>query len=325
MHSRRAAAGLMDIPGVYEVLHMNYYDSMQELIGNTPLVKINNIELPENVNLFVKLELYNPAGSVKDRVGKAMLDDAEERGLIKPGGTIIEGTAGNTGLGIAFAALNRGYKVIFVVPEKFSQEKQILMHALGAEIVHTPEEDGMLGAAAKAEELKAQIPGAVALGQFKNPANPKIHHDTTGPEIYKALDGHIDHFVAGAGSGGTYSGAVRYLKEQDPDIKGILADPVGSTMGGGEHAPYKIEGIGNDFIADTMDMSLVDRIYKINDDEAYAGSRLLASKEGIIAGSSTGAAFAAAQKLIADGAVGNIVFIAPDRGDRYFSKKLFEE
>lgn len=325
MHSRRAAAGLMDIPGVYEVLHMNYYDSMQELIGNTPLVKINNIKLPENVNLFAKLELYNPAGSVKDRVGKAMLDDAEERGLIKPGGTIIEGTAGNTGLGIAFAALNRGYKVIFVVPEKFSQEKQILMHALGAEIVHTPEEDGMLGAAAKAEELKAQIPGAVALGQFKNPANPKIHHDTTGPEIYKALDGHIDHFVAGAGSGGTYSGVVRYLKEQDPDIKGILADPVGSTMGGGEHAPYKIEGIGNDFIADTMDMSLVDRIYKINDDEAYAGSRLLASKEGIIAGSSTGAAFAAAQKLIADGAVGNIVFIAPDRGDRYFSKKLFEE
>ncbi len=325
MHSRRAAAGLMDIPGVYEVLHMNYYDSMQELIGNTPLVKINNIELPENVNLFAKLELYNPAGSVKDRVGKAMLDDAEERGLIKPGGTIIEGTAGNTGLGIAFAALNRGYKVIFVVPEKFSQEKQILMHALGAEIVHTPEEDGMLGAAAKAEELKAQIPGAVALGQFKNPANPKIHYDTTGPEIYKALDGHIDHFVAGAGSGGTYSGVVRYLKEQDPDIKGILADPVGSTMGGGEHAPYKIEGIGNDFIADTMDMSLVDRIYKINDDEAYAGSRLLASKEGIIAGSSTGAAFAAAQKLIADGAVGNIVFIAPDRGDRYFSKKLFEE
>lgn len=325
MHSRRAAAGLMDIPGVYEVLHMNYYDSMQELIGNTPLVKINNIELPENVNLFAKLELYNPAGSVKDRVGKAMLDDAEKRGLIKPGGTIIEGTAGNTGLGIAFAALNRGYKVIFVVPEKFSQEKQILMHALGAEIVHTPEEDGMLGAAAKAEELKAQIPGAVALGQFKNPANPKIHHDTTGPEIYKALGGHIDHFVAGAGSGGTYSGVVRYLKEQDPDIKGILADPVGSTMGGGEHAPYKIEGIGNDFIADTMDMSLVDRIYKINDDEAYAGSRLLASKEGIIAGSSTGAAFAAAQKLIADGAVGNIVFIAPDRGDRYFSKKLFEE
>ena len=315
----------MDIPGVYEVLHMNYYDSMQELIGNTPLVKINNIELPENVNLFAKLELYNPAGSVKDRVGKAMLDDAEERRLIKPGGTIIEGTAGNTGLGIAFAALNRGYKVIFVVPEKFSQEKQILMHALGAEIVHTPEEDGMLGAAAKAEELKAQIPGAVALGQFKNPANPKIHHDATGPEIYKALDGHIDHFVAGAGSGGTYSGVVRYLKEQDPDIKGILADPVGSTMGGGEHAPYKIEGIGNDFIADTMDMSLVDRIYKINDDEAYAGSRLLASKEGIIAGSSTGAAFAAAQKLIADGAVGNIVFIAPDRGDRYFSKKLFEE
>lgn len=304
---------------------MKYYNSMQELVGNTPLVKINNIELPENINVFAKLELYNPAGSVKDRVGRAMLDDAEARGLIKPGGAVIEGTAGNTGLGIAFAALNRGYRVIFVVPEKFSLEKQILMRALGAEIVHTPEEEGMLGASAKAEELKAEIPGAISLGQFRNPVNPGIHHDTTGPEIYDSLDGNIDYFVAGAGSGGTYSGIVRYLKEQNPDIKGVLADPVGSTMGGGEHAPYMIEGIGNDFIADTMDMSLVDRIYKINDKEAYAGSRLLASKEGIIAGSSTGAAFAAVQKLIKDGAVGNIVFVVPDRGDRYFSKKLFEE
>lgn len=304
---------------------MKYYNSMQELVGNTPLVKINNIELPENINVFAKLELYNPAGSVKDRVGRAMLDDAEARGLIKPGGAVIEGTAGNTGLGIAFAALNRGYRVIFVVPEKFSLEKQILMRALGAEIVHTPEEEGMLGASAKAEELKAEIPGAISLGQFRNLVNPGIHHDTTGPEIYDSLDGNIDYFVAGAGSGGTYSGIVRYLKEQNPNIKGVLADPVGSTMGGGEHAPYMIEGIGNDFIADTMDMSLVDRIYKINDKEAYAGSRLLASKEGIIAGSSTGAAFAAVQKLIKDGAVGNIVFVAPDRGDRYFSKKLFEE
>lgn len=303
---------------------MNYYNSMQELIGNTPLVKLNNLELPPGVQLFAKLELYNPAGSVKDRIGKYMIRDAEAKGLLKPGNTIIEGTAGNTGLGVAFAALNRGYRVIFVVPEKFSIEKQILMRALGAEIVHTPEEDGMLGASAKAEELKKEIPGSVSLQQFKNPANPRAHYETTGPEIYHALDGQIDYFVAGAGSGGTYTGIMQYLKEQNPDIRGILADPVGSTMGGGVHAPYRIEGIGNDFIADTMDMSLVDQVIKINDDEAFEGSRLLASGEGILAGSSAGAAFAAAKKLADRGAAGNIVFVAPDRGDRYFSKKLFE-
>lgn len=302
---------------------MKYYESMQELIGNTPTLKLNHIRMPEGVSLFAKLELWNPAGSVKDRVGQAMLDDAERTGRIRPGGAIVEATAGNTGLGIAFAALNRGYRVIFVVPEKFSQEKQTLMRALGAEIVHTPREGGMLGAAAKAEELLATVPGAISLSQFKNPANPQIHHDTTGPEIWNALDGKIDYLVAGAGSGGTYSGVVRYLKERNPDVRGILADPVGSTMGGGEHADYDIEGIGNDFIADTMDMSLVDAVVKITDAEAFAGARELAAKEGVFAGSSSGAALAAAQKLIAQGAKGNVVIILPDRGDRYFSKNLY--
>ena len=299
------------------------YSSMQELIGNTPLVRLNNLDLPDGVKLYAKLELYNPAGSVKDRVGKYMIDDAERKGLLKPGGTIVEGTAGNTGLGIAFAALNRGYRVIFVVPTKFSAEKQTLMRALGAEIINTPREEGMLGAAAKVEELIASIPGAVALRQFKNPANPLAHYETTGPEIWRDLDGNIDYFVAGAGSGGTYSGIARYLKEQDPDIKGILADPVGSTMGGGEHGDYNIEGIGNDFIADTMDMSLVDEVYKVTDAEAFDTARELAAKEGIIAGSSSGAAVAAVKKLIASGARGNIVTVLPDRGDRYFSKGLF--
>lgn len=303
---------------------MRYYESMQELIGNTPLVKLNHLELPDGVNLFAKLELYNPAGSVKDRIGQSMIADAEQRGLLKPGGTIVEGTAGNTGLGIAFAALNRGYKVIFVVPTKFSEEKQTLMRALGAEIINTPREEGMLGAARKAEELRNSIDGAVALQQFKNPSNPLAHYETTGPEIYRDLDGAVDFLVAGAGSGGTYSGVVKYLKEQNPNIRGILADPVGSTMGGGEHGDYNIEGIGNDFIADTMDMSLVDRVIKINDDEAFKGARALAAKEGIFAGSSSGAALAAARKLIADGARGNIVVILPDRGDRYFSKALYE-
>ncbi len=223
---------------------MHYYNSMQELIGSTPLVKLHHIGAPAGVNVFVKLELSNPGGSMKDRVGQYMIADAEKRGLLQPGGTIVEGTAGNTGLGIAFAALNRGYHVIFVVPDKFSEEKQQLMQALGAQIVHTPRSKGMLGAEAKAKELLATIPGAISLQQFHNPANPQAHYETTGLEIWEDTGGAVDYIVAGAGSGGTFSG--------------ILADPVGSTIGGGEHGDYNIEGIGNDFIADTLDMSLVD-------------------------------------------------------------------
>ncbi len=302
---------------------MNYYSSMQKLVGNTPLVELTNLGLKDSIRLFAKLELFNPGGSVKDRVGRYMIADAEKRGVLKKGGTIVEGTAGNTGIGIAFAALNRGYRVIFVVPEKFSEEKQVLMKALGAEIIHTPREEGMLGATKKTEEVRKSIPGAVSLKQFENPANPLAHYETTGPEIWRDLDGKIDYLVAGAGSGGTYSGVVKYLKEQKPSIRGILADPVGSTMGGGEHSDYDIEGIGNDFIADTMDMSLVDQVIKINDTEAFEGARKLALKEGIFAGSSSGAALAAAEKLAASGAEGNIVIILPDRGDRYFSKHLY--
>lgn len=302
---------------------MAYYESMQDLIGNTPLVKLNHLDLPKGVQLFAKLELYNPSGSVKDRTGKYMLADAEERGVLKQGGTIVEATAGNTGLGIAFAALNSGYKVIFVVPTKFSAEKQTLMRALGAKIVSTPREEGMLGAAKKAEELRASIPNAISLEQFKNQSNPLAHYETTGPEIYRDLNGEVNYFVAGAGSGGTYTGALRYLKEMDDEVIGVLADPVGSTMGGGEHGDYDIEGIGNDFIAETMDMTLVSRVIKITDDEAFAGARLLAAKEGIFAGSSSGAALSAALKLIASGVQGNIVVVLPDRGDRYFSKNLY--
>ena len=307
---------------------MKYYNSMHDLIGHTPLVKINaalkrlNVDT-KGVNLFVKIEYYNPSGSVKDRTGMYMVNDAFDKGLLKEGYTIIEATAGNTGLGIAFAALNRCIKVIFVVPEKFSEEKQILMKALGAQIINTPREGGMLYAARKAEELKMQIPDAISLKQFENMANPLAHYETTGPEIYDDLDGRIDYVVAGAGSGGTYSGVLKYLKEKNNDIKGVLADPVGSTMGGGEHKDYDIEGIGNDFIAATMDMSLVDKVVKVTDSEAFEGARTLALSEGVTGGSSTGAAFMACVKLIKSGAKGNIVFIAPDRGDRYFSKHLY--
>jgi len=303
---------------------MAVYESMQELIGNTPLVRLTKLGLPADARLYAKLETYNPAGSVKDRVGKYMIDAAERDGLLRPGGTIIEATAGNTGLGIAFAALGRGYRVIFVVPTKFSQEKQTLMRALGAEILNTPREDGMLGAAAKAEELRASIPGAVMLGQFRNPANPLSHYETTGPEIYRDLEGKIDYFVAGAGSGGTFTGVVKYLKEQNPAIRGVLADPLGSTIGGGEHADYDIEGIGNDFIPETMDISLVDQVIKVSDTEAFAEVKELAAKEGLIVGTSSGAAVAAAKKLIENGVRGNIVTLLPDRGERYFSKHLYD-
>ena len=303
---------------------MHYYKSMQELIGNTPLVKLSNMGIKNSLNVFAKLELYNPSGSVKDRTGIYMLRDAENKGILKKGGTIVEATAGNTGLGIAFAALNRGYRIIFVVPTKFSAEKQTLMKALGAEIVNTPREYGMLGAVEKAEEIKAQIPDSISLEQFKNQSNPLAHYETTGKEIYNDLDGKIDYVVAGAGSGGTYTGILRYLKEKNPDIKGILADPEGSTMGGGEHGDYNIEGIGNDFIADTMDMSLVDDVIKITDDEAFEMVNRLSHNEGIFAGSSSGAAMAAVMKLSEKIENANIVTVFPDRGDRYFSTHIFK-
>ena len=266
---------------------MALYNDMQELIGNTPLVRLRHLDLPEGAELYAKLELFNPSGSVKDRIGKYMIEDAERKGILRKGGVIVEATAGNTGLGIAFAALNRGYQIIFVVPTKFSQEKQTLLRALGARIINTPREGGMLGAWKKAEEIRSSIPGAVTLEQFKNPANPLAHYETTGKEIYDDLPD-IDYLVAGAGSGGTYSGVVKYLKEKNKNIIGVLADPVGSTMGGGEHGDYDIEGIGNDFIADTMDMSLVDRVIKITDSEAFENAKELAKREGIIAGSSSG-------------------------------------
>ncbi len=302
---------------------MDVFMNIQEMIGNTPIMKIGHMGVKEGVNVYAKLELMNPAGSVKDRVGMYMIEDAERRGILKPGGTIVEATAGNTGIGIAIAALNKGYKIIFVVPEKFSMEKQKVMKALGAEIINTSREGGMLGAAEKAEEIIAKTPGAVSMKQFKNPSNPLSHYETTGPEIYKQMEGKIDYFVAGAGSGGTYSGVVKYLKEQNPDIQGVLADPVGSIIGGGEHADYDIEGIGNDFIADTMDITLVDKVIKVTDTEAFNTSRQLALKEGILAGTSSGAALSAALRLAEEIESGNIVVVFPDRGDRYLSKGLF--
>lgn len=302
---------------------MEYINDIRELIGNTPIIKLNHFNLKEGVNIFAKLEYYNPGGSVKDRIGEYMIKSAEDKGLLKEGYTIIEATAGNTGLGVALAAINKGYNIIFVVPTKFSEEKQVLMRALGAKVINTPREFGMLGAVEKAEELLKTTKNSISFKQFENIYNPLAHYETTGPEIYKALDGNIDYLVAGAGSGGTYSGVVRYLKEQNGNIKGILADPEGSTMGGGIAGCYNIEGIGNDFIPKTMDMSLVDQIIKINDEESLKLVKELAYKEGIIVGSSSGAALSAALKFAQTIDKGNIVTIFPDRGDRYLSKGIY--
>jgi cysteine synthase A len=302
---------------------VKYLDSIHELIGSTPLLKLNNLGVKAGVNLFAKLENHNPGGSVKDRIGIYMIEKAEREGMLKPGYTIIEATAGNTGIGIALAAINKGYNIIFTVPEKFSVEKQTIMRALGAKVINTPRELGMLGAVDKANELLENIENSISLRQFENDGNPLAHYETTGPEIYEALEGQIDYFVSGAGSGGTFTGALKYLKEQNKNIKGILADPVGSTMGGGSEGCYNVEGIGNNFIPNTMDMSLVDGIIKTNDEEAFNMVRILALKEGLIVGSSSGAAVSAVLKLAETIEKGNIVTVLPDRGDRYFSKNIY--
>ncbi len=302
---------------------MKYLDSVKELIGNTPIIKLNNLGIKPRVSIFAKLENYNPGGSVKDRIGVYMIKQAEKEGRLRPGYTIVEATAGNTGIGVALAAINSGYNIIFVVPEKFSVEKQALMRALGATIINTSRKAGMLGAVEKAEELLKTIENSISLRQFENKSNPFAHYETTGPEIYEDMDGKIDYFVCGAGSGGTFSGVTKFLKKKNLNIKGILADPQGSTMGGGREGCYDIEGIGNNFIPNTMDMSLVDQVIKVTDEEAYEMVKVLALKEGLIVGGSSGAAVAASLKLANQIDRGNIITVLPDRGDRYFSKNIY--
>jgi cysteine synthase A len=302
---------------------MKFYNNFKELIGNTPMVKLNNIGFSKDINLFAKLELMNPNGSVKDRMGISIISAAEKTGQLKPGSIIVEATAGNAGIGIAFAAIMKGYRIIFTVPMKFSMEKQAIMRALGAEIINTPYKYGMQGAFDKAKEILKKNKNAVYLDQFKNLANPSVHFETTGVEIYNDLDGKIDYLVSGAGSGGTITGVLKYLKAKNRNIKGILADPVGSTMGGGKAACYSIEGIGNTFMPETMDMKLIDEIFKISDKEAFYEVKQLALKEGILAGTSSGAALSAARKLAKKVKKGNIVVILPDRGDRYLSKNIY--
>jgi cystathionine beta-synthase (O-acetyl-L-serine) len=304
---------------------VNVYRNVKELIGNTPIVEITQFELPEGVRLFAKLEYFNPGGSVKDRLGMELIRAAEENGQLMPGGTIIEPTAGNTGIGVALAAVGTGYKVIFCVPAKFSEEKQELMRALGAEVVNTPTEQGIKGAIAKAKELAESIPGSFVPQQFANPANPDAHYKTTGPEIWEQMEGDVQVFVAGAGSGGTFMGAARYLKEKNPNVKTVIVEPEGSILNGGESGPHKTEGIGMEFLPPFMDTSYFDAIHTILDVEAFDLVKQLAAKEGMLVGSSAGAALAAAlleAKAAAPGT--NIVVLFADGSERYLSKKIYQ-
>lgn len=304
------------------------YKSAMELIGNTPIVELRNIAKEYNVkaNVYAKLEMFNPAGSAKDRIAKAMIEMAEKEGLIKEGATIIEATSGNTGIGLACVAAMKGYKTILTMPDTMSIERRNLLKAYGAEIVLTPGKLGMKGSVEKASELQAQIANSFIPSQFENKANPQIHYETTGPEIYQDLEGKVDVFVAGVGTGGTLSGVGKYLKEQNPNIKVIAVEPEKSPLlSKGKAGPHGIQGIGANFIPSTLDESIYDEIITVSDEEAYTLGRKLVQKEGLLVGISSGAALSAALSLAKkeeyEGK--NIVVLLPDTGERYLSTLMF--
>jgi O-acetylserine dependent cystathionine beta-synthase len=303
---------------------MAKYRDVHELIGNTPLVELKGYALPEQVKLYAKLEYKNPGGSIKDRLGVELLNAALASGQLQQGGTIIEATAGNTGIGLALAAIGRGISTIFVVPEKFSVEKQQLMRALGAQIVNTESELGISGAIEKAEELVRGIPGAYSPKQFTNAVNPLTYYKTLGPELWSDLNGELDVFVAGAGSGGTFMGTAIYLKEQNPTIKTVIVEPEGSIIGGGAPGPHRTEGIGVEKLAPFMDSAYFDAIHTIKDEDAFARVRELAQLEGMLVGSSSGAALHAALIEARAAKPGSrIVTIFPDGSERYLSKQIY--
>ena len=306
------------------------YKSADELIGRTPLVELTNIEKEFNLGarILAKLEYFNPAGSVKDRIAKAMIDDAERKDILKQGSTIIEPTSGNTGIGLASVAAARGYKIIIVMPETMSVERRQLMKAYGAQLVLTDGSLGMKGAITKAEELAKEIPNSFVAGQFVNPANPDIHRKTTGPEIWEDTDGKVDIFVAGVGTGGTITGVGQYLKLQNPNIKVVAVEPKSSAvLSTGVAGAHKIQGIGAGFIPDVLDTSVYDEIIAVENEDAFSSGRLVGKKEGVLVGISSGAAVSAAIELAKRGENKgkNIVVLLPDTGDRYLSTPLFAE
>ena len=309
---------------------MRVYRKITDLIGSTPLLELTNYEKANELNakIYAKLEYFNPAGSVKDRIAKAMLDDAEEKGLLKPGAVIIEPTSGNTGIGLASVAASRGYKVILTMPETMSVERRNLLKAYGAELVLTEGAKGMPGAIAKAKELAEQTPNSYIPSQFTNPANPAVHLKTTGPEIWADTDGKVDIFVTGVGTGGTLSGVGAYLKSQNPNVKVVAVEPATSpVLSGGKAGPHKIQGIGAGFVPDTLNTDIYDEILPVQNEDAFATGRALARSEGVLVGISSGAAvFAAAQLAKRPENAGKvIVALLPDTGERYLSTPMFAD
>ena len=309
---------------------MRTFDKITDLIGGTPILKLNNYialnELPANI--YAKLEYFNPAGSVKDRIAKAMIDDAEANGALKPGAVIIEPTSGNTGIGLAAVAASKGYRIILTMPETMSVERRNLLKAYGAELVLTDGAKGMKGAIAKAEELAQQIEGGFIPSQFTNSANPTAHFNTTGPEIWEDTDGKVDIFVAGVGTGGTVSGVGKYLKSKNPNVKVVAVEPAGSpVLSKGVAGPHKIQGIGAGFVPETLDTKIYDEIIAVENEDAFATGRTLARKEGLLVGISSGAAVYAATQLAKrpENKGKNIVVLLPDTGDRYLSTPMFAE
>lgn len=304
---------------------MRVYRNVQDLVGNTPIIEISRIHIPNSCRIFAKLEYLNPGGSVKDRLGLSLIEDAEQSGYLLPGGTIIEPTAGNTGIGLALAAIGKGYNMVFVVPEKFSLEKQTLMRALGAEIVNTKTELGMRGAIEKARELVLKTSGAFSPSQFSNPANPATYMKTLGPELWRDLDGQIDIFVAGAGSGGTFMGTAQFLKGRSSNVKTVVVEPEGSILNGTAAGCHVTEGIGMEFLPDYMDLSYFDAIHTVRDEVAFMQLRSLAKREGLLVGSSSGAAFQGALLEAETAKAGShIVTIFPDSSERYLSRNIYD-
>lgn len=304
---------------------MGFYKNVKQLIGNTPIVKINHHPFKERVQIYAKLEYFNPGGSVKDRLGMKLLEDALQNKKISRQGTIIEPTAGNTGIGLAIAALHTDIRIICVVPKKFSQEKQMLMKALGVTVINTPSELGMKGAIEKAKQLEKEIPDSFCPMQFENPANPKTYYETLGPEIMEDLDGKVDIFIAGAGSGGTFAGVARYLKDLNQNIKTVIVEPEGSILNGGHPGPHRTEGIGLEFIPPFLDANYFDFIYTIPDEEAFSSLAELARNEGLLVGSSSGAAYTAALYEAEKAQTGsNIVVVFPDSSERYLSNQIYQ-